>query len=328
MQRLHLKIAAQGSIELPAVPGLVDEYTGRVGRIFAEAGRPFSASELAHLRSVLKENIDAAFERSQRSTITVTYESQSYGPVNYEVHMDTLTIEEMYHKWVATRTPPLFGNDPDARVLALAAGTDPARFRILDIGGGTGRNALPLARRGHPVDMVEPTPEFVETVREEAARESLDVRVIHSDIFEAGDQLRSDYSLIVLAGVVSEFRTTAELRALFELAARGLAPGGKLVFNAFLAQDFYSPDDTARQFAQGAGSTFFTRSELTGLVAGLPLELLSDDSVYDYEKAHLPEAAWPPTGWYAGWATGYDVFSLPPEDSPISLRWLVYNKAS
>jgi 16S rRNA A1518/A1519 N6-dimethyltransferase RsmA/KsgA/DIM1 with predicted DNA glycosylase/AP lyase activity len=36
---------------------------------------------------------------------------------------------------------------------------------MLDIGGGTGRNTLALARRGHPVDVVEMTPKFADTIR-------------------------------------------------------------------------------------------------------------------------------------------------------------------
>jgi hypothetical protein len=48
--------------------------------------------------------------------------------------------------------------------------------------------------------------------------------------------------------------------------------------------------------------------------------------VYDYEKAHLPEGAWPPTSWYADWVSGLDVFDLPREECPIEMRWLVYQK--
>ena len=56
------------------------------------------------------------------------------------------------------------------------------------------------------------------------------------------------------------------------------------------------------------------------------LRLVADDSVYEYEKANLPDGAWPPTSWYADWVTGRDVFDLPPEENPIELRWLVYQK--
>jgi hypothetical protein len=70
----------------------------------------------------------------------------------------------------------------------------------------------------------------------------------------------------------------------------------------------------------------FTRHEMAAATAGLPLELVADDSVYDYEKAHLPEGAWPPTSWYANWVGGLDIFPVEREMSPIEMRWLVFQK--
>jgi hypothetical protein len=40
----------------------------------------------------------------------------------------------------------------------------------------------------------------------------------------------------------------------------------------------------------------------------------------------LPEGAWPPTSWYAGWVSGLDVFPVEREMSPIELRSLVFQK--
>lgn len=325
--RLGLKIVTNGSITFPAVPGFVDEYTARLASIFAEVSRRFTADELAHLRATLDRLLNEAFRRSQRSTITVSYASTGAGPLNYEVSIHCMTIEEAYHHWVATRQPPLFGVEPDARVWALAGESDPATCRVLDIGGGTGRNALALARKGHPVDVVELTEKFADMIRQSAAQESLDVRVIQRDVFQAVDELRTDYSLIVLSEVVPEFRTAEELRRLFDLAARSLAPGGRLVFNVFLTREPYTPSPSDRQFAQQAYSSFFTRAELAEACAGLPLKLDADDCVLDFERANLPAGAWPPTSWYYGWITGHDVFALPPEQSPIDMRWLVYRKA-
>lgn len=324
--RLQTKIVTEGSITFPAVPALLDDYTDRIIRVFADVGRRFSDDERAHLRSVLERLLNEAFDRSQRSTVTISYRSTVAGPLNYNVNINCMTIEEAYHHWIATRQPPLFGVEPDARVWALAGESDPAGCRILDIGAGTGRNALALARRGHPVDVVEVTEKFAEIIRQAAAQESLDVRVFQRNVFEFDGDLRNDYSLILLSEVVSEFRTVGELRQLFELAARRLAPGGRLVFNIFITRDFYTPDDTARQFAQQAYSGFSTPDEVASAVAGLPLELEADDCVVEYEKAHLPQHAWPPTSWYVGWTTGHDVFGLRHEDSPIDMRWLVYRK--
>ena len=58
----------------------------------------------------------------------------------------------------------------------------------------------------------------------------------------------------------------------------------------------------------------------------MPLELVADETEYDYEKANLPEGAWPQTSWYSGWVSGQDVFDLPREACPIEMRWLVYRK--
>jgi len=135
------------------------------------------------------------------------------------------------------REPPLFGTEPEARGWTLANETaDPATHPVLDIGEGTGRNTLAFARRGHPVDVVEMTPKFADTIRADADRESLNVRVIQRDIFTTDDDLRRDYRMIVLSEVVSDFRTSQQLRAVFELATQCLASGGRLVFNAFLSK--------------------------------------------------------------------------------------------
>ncbi len=126
--------------------------------------------------------------------------------------------------------------------------------------------------------------------------------------------------------MVSDFRTTQQLRGLFELAAACLAPGGRLVFNAFLANEDYTPDDAARELGQQTYTTIFTRDEMARAAELLPLELVADDSVYEYEKTHLPDGAWPPNGWYADWVSGLDVFDVERAASPIEMRWLVYQK--
>jgi uncharacterized protein YndB with AHSA1/START domain len=53
---------------------------------------------------------------------------------------------------------------------------------------------------------------------------------------------------------------------------------------------------------------------------------VSDESTHDFERAHLPAAAWPPTGWFEDWARGRDLYHLPGSTAPHELRWLVYRK--
>jgi SAM-dependent methyltransferase len=326
-QRLYRRSVVKGEITLPAVPGMLDEYVKMCETLFAGVGRRFTPEQLAHLRTGLEGQLAEAYAASQRSDIVISFDAPVGTVLNYHVKPQWATIEEAYEKWIATRQPPLFGTQPDARVWALAnEAADPGAHRVLDIGAGTGRNALALARRGHPVDVVEVTQKFAEMIRADAARELLDVRVIQRDVFARMDDLRRDYQLILLSEVVPEFRTTRELRRLFELAAECLAPGGRLVFNAFLARDWYVPDAAAVEHGEQMYTRIFTWDEMSSAAAQLPLELVSDDSVYEYEKEHLPDGAWPPTGWYAEWVTGQDVFDVEREQCPIEMRWLVYQK--
>jgi SAM-dependent methyltransferase len=326
-RRLHRRSVVAGQVTVPAVPGMIDEYVTMCEALFAAVGRPFTAEQLEQVRAVLEGQLAQAYAQSPRSSIVISLDAPVGTILNYHVKAEWWSVEGAYENWISTRKPPLFGTEPDARVWSLANDTaDPTTYPVLDIGGGTGRNTLALARRGHPVDVVEMTPKFAEIIRADADRESLTVCVIQRDIFSTDDDLRRDYRLIVLSEVVSDFRTTQQLRAVFELAAQCLAPSGRLVFNAFLAKPGYGPDHAARELGQQCYTTIFTHHELSAAVSALPLQLVSDESVYEYEKSHLPEGAWPPTSWYADWVSGLDVFDLPREDCPIEMRWLVYQK--
>jgi len=328
VRRMYRRTLAEGQIRVPAVPGLTDEYAQLCSNICASLGVPYTPEQSIQLKRVLEAELAKAFKASQRSDILISFQLPFGTGLNYRVEAEWRTIEADYDNWVVTRPPPLFGTEPDARVLALACeAADPTAHRVLDIGAGTGRNALALARSGHPVDAVEMTPKFADIMRAEVESESLGVRVIQSDVFTAVEGVREEYQLMVLSEVVPDFRTTQELRGVFELATDVLDRGGHLVFNTFLARPGYTPDSTAVELGQQCNTMIFTRDEVSRAAADLPLELIADDSAYDYEKAHLPEGAWPPTGWFEGWSSGLDVFDVGREESPIELRWLVYRKS-
>lgn len=328
IRRLYRRLSAEGHIRVPAVPGLIDEYVQLCNNVCATLGVWCPPEQAARLRTALQAELAKAFKASPRSEVLISYQAPFGTGVNFRVQAEWRTVEADYEQWTQIRPPPLFGTEPDARVLALAAeAADPSAYRVLDVGAGTGRNALALARRGHPVDAVEMTAKFAEVIVAEAAGESLSVNVIQSDIFTAMEGVRDQYQLMVVSEVVSDFRTPRELRGMFELATDCLAGGGRLVFNTFLPRDGYVPDDVAVQFSQQCNSMIFTRDEVTAAAAGLPLDQIADDSAYQYEKAQLPPDAWPPTGWFEGWAGGLDVFDVQRDDSPIELRWLVFEKA-
>ena len=326
-RRLHRRAIATGEIAVPAVPGMLEDYVAMCAGLFESLGRGFTDEQLDNLRSILNDQLNEAFTASPRSEIVISYEAPVGMTVNYHVKCRWWSVEGAYENWIATREPPLFGSEPDARVWTLAAeAADPRAFPILDLGAGTGRNGLALARRGHPVDVVEMTPSFAQSIGADAQRESLAVRVLQRDIFATLDDLRRDYQLILLSEVVSDFRSADQLRGVFDLASQCLAPGGRLVFNAFVAHRDYTPDEGALQLGQQCYTTIFTQSQVAEALAGFPLTLVSDESVYDYEKDHLPAEAWPPTSWYADWVSGQDVFDVPRSERPIEMRWLVYQK--
>ncbi|OBI03311.1 methyltransferase type 12 [Mycobacterium sp. E2462] len=328
VRRLYRRSAAEGQIRVPAVPALLDEYVLLCGNICASLGVWYTPQQSAQLRTVLRAELAKAFRASSRSDVLIAFHSPFGTGVNFRIQADWRTIEADYEQWVAVRPPPLFGTEPDARVLALAAeAADPAACKVLDVGAGTGRNALALARRGHPVDAVEMTPKFADVIRSEAQREGLPVTVVQRDVFTAMEGVRDEYQLLVLSEVVPDFRTAHELRGMCELAAQCLTAGGRLVFNTFVPRPGYLPDEATLQFSQQCNNMIFTREEVIAAAAGLPLEPIADDSAFDYEKAHLPAESWPPTGWFEGWANGLDVFDVEPADSPIELRWMVFGKS-
>ena len=325
---LRRRTIAEGTITLPSVPALLDDYVTTCLSTFSAIGVEFDDQQCSELREILRAQLDESFAASPRSSIVITYDVPIGHMVNYHVRPQWASVEQTYDGWVANREPPYFGVEPDARVWALAGEhDDPRACPVLDVGAGTGRNTLALARRGHPVDALEMSGSFADILREEARAQSLGIRVIQRDLFTAKDYLPGDYGLVVVSEVTSDFRSVDELRQMFELAASCLVPGGRLVVSAFIARDGFVPDDAARQVAQQAYSAVFTRGEVESAVAGLPLVLVDDTCVYDYEAEHQPRESWPPTSWYEGWVLGQDVFPVGRPDSPMELRWLVYRQA-
>jgi hypothetical protein len=330
---LDARTTHRGEVRFPCIPAPLDHYLTRLQAFFAYLGKPLSAAELAELRPLVARNLDEGFRATANGQLVVTYETSVTPYLRKNLACRVAVTGPMdaakYEHWrSAGDGGPLFGSHPDARVMALLAelGT-PSSVPVLDVGAGTGRNALPLARRGHPVDAVELTLRFAEELQSMARREHLPVRVIADDFFQPGSSLRASYyRAIILSEVVSDFRGTKQLRQLFERAADCLSSNGYLLFNIFLAVGDYQPDALAREMAEVAWACLFTRDELNSALAGLPLTIVSDISVVEYEKSHLPSGAWPPTPWFESWASGQSIFPLGLGRSPMEMRWITMQR--
>jgi SAM-dependent methyltransferase len=327
---LDRRVRTEGNISFPAAPSLLEHYLRRLSSMFAAMGKKLSRPELASLRAFLEPRLQQGFERSPHARIHVRWEPEAPPGtgVDYKVWLEDGSIEAEYAKWETSEGPPPFGAHADAKLLQVVAGLGkPTRQRTLDIGAGTGRNALALARAGFKVDALELTPAFCDALRATASAENLPVNVIQSSVFAQALRLpRAKYSVVLCSEVTSHFRTATDLRAFFERVAAWLRPGGSLIVNAFLADADFEPTPAGRELSQVAWSTLFTRPELARATRGLGLSLVSEDSAHDFERANQPSEAWPPTSWFESWSQGLNCYRMPRGSAPMQLRWLHYRK--
>lgn len=333
LRRLPRRLLGKAELQLPAVPALLEHYVSILDQQWESIGRKFTPPELDEFRRSLAARLEQAYAVSPSSRVLVTYESDPppKTSLTWKVVALGATFADEYQTWVDTRTPPLFGKHADAKALDMARSLGvPGDVTILDVGAGTGRNALPLAREGFVVDALEPAAALANVLQADATPEQLTICLLPGDILDPELVLpRPSYRMLLLSEVVaSHFRTVEQLKALFMVAARLLEPGGVLVFNAFLSQGGYKPDAVARQLSQVMWCALFTRRDLEEAAQGSGLERQADEAAAEYERTHLPEGQYPSTGWYESWCAGQDLFDLPAERAPMELRWLVYRKMS
>ena len=330
IKRVDRRITGQGELEFPCVPAMIDSYLQKLGTFFTLIGRGFSEEELVQLKKALQTEMDRGYRVSPYSRLSVRFVTRRppHPGIEYFISAKAQTIQEVYAQWGNDQETPLFGRLPDAKVTAFASELgDPKSAPIVDIGAGTGRNAIPLARLGHPTTAVEPVTKMADEIRKVIAAENLPLDVVQESLFaETLPLKRGHYKLAIVAEVTSHFHGPDDMRQLYARLADILAPGGVALVTTFLASDGYKPDEMARQASQILWSTVFTRSELSFITEELPFDRISDESMHDYEKDHLPSDAWPPTTWYEGWALGSDVFSLPLGKAPMELRWVAHRR--
>jgi SAM-dependent methyltransferase len=330
MRRLPRRYSGASRLTLPAVPALLDHFVEMLGKLFKLYGRAFSREELEHLRGLLEPKLDEGFRSARNSRVIVEYQTDEppKTTLSYTFALESSSLEQEYAAWLPTRTGPPFGALPDSKVMDLARSLGaPADVPVLDIGAGTGRNALALARAGFPIDAIELCPDFAKILFESAAKEQLTVRTFQADVL--GQELplpEAHYALAILCQLVSDLRDVAALEVVFERAAKVVRPGGLLLLSAFLPLAGYRPDRLARELSYVFWSSIFLRDELRAAAGAHGFNLLSEEPVFDYEKERAPANAWPPTSWFEEWARGVETFDVPISRAPVEMRWLTYRK--
>jgi SAM-dependent methyltransferase len=115
------------------------------------------------------------------------------------------------------------------RLVALAGGG-----RVLELGIGTGRIALPLAARGVPVSGIDASPAMVAALRRKAGAAALDV--VLGDMSE--DLPEGPFSVVFAAFNTLFNLPTADAQArCMALAESRLSAEGRLVIEAFVPDD-------------------------------------------------------------------------------------------
>jgi SAM-dependent methyltransferase len=108
---------------------------------------------------------------------------------------------------------------------------------VLDAGCGTGRVAIELNRRGHPVVGVDLDEAMLEAARAKAP----DLTWVRGDLAAPGLDLGQTFDVVVMAGNVLIFVPTGSEDRVIANAARWLAPGGFLVTGYSLAPAGFGP---------------------------------------------------------------------------------------
>ena len=171
-------------------------------------------------------------------------------------------------------------------VLADPGSSHEREARIVDIGGGTGGFAVPLAELGHTVQVIDPSPDALASLDRRAREQAVADRVTgqHGDLADlAGLVYEAD--LVLCHGVLE---VVDDPGAALASIAGVLRPGGHLSLlvaqrhAAVVARAMAGHFTAARELLEAAGSASgrspargghrFTRDELVDLLADAGLE--------------------------------------------------------
>jgi SAM-dependent methyltransferase len=111
-----------------------------------------------------------------------------------------------------------------------------ARGSVLEIGCGTGRVLLPIARSGHTIDGVDVSPQMLDRCRSKIRGEPNEMRgrvTLHQGDARAFDLGRKFDLVIAPFRVVQHLTTIEDQLGFLRSVSRHLAPGGRLAFDVF-----------------------------------------------------------------------------------------------
>jgi 2-polyprenyl-3-methyl-5-hydroxy-6-metoxy-1,4-benzoquinol methylase len=104
-------------------------------------------------------------------------------------------------------------------------------FRILDIGCGTGRHSLELARRGYQVTGIDLSGSMIERAEALAGKENLKIEFIVMDARDFDFKESFDLAVMICEGAFPLMETDEMNFSILRNAFSSLKPGGKFIFS-------------------------------------------------------------------------------------------------
>lgn len=147
-------------------------------------------------------------------------------PPRQELEQNSCTLRRMtYSENEPARERTLVKNGPP--VVRDFFERSPKRLRLLELGCGTGGNALAAARHGHAVLGVDSDPENIARMTERAREQELEIDGVVSDVatFDTTDR----FDAVLLDGMVRPLDSVAEATALITRAQSFVEPGGHVL---------------------------------------------------------------------------------------------------
>lgn len=175
------------------------------------------------------------------------------------------SFADVYDEWYGTAAAT---EAIDA--LAALAGDGP----VLELGVGTGRIALPLAARGLVVRGIDASEQMVQQLRAKPGGDSISVTIGDMAQLELGDEER--FSLVFAAcNTFLNLASEDAQRRCLQRVASSLAPGGRLVIEAFVPEEggSLSAVETSLAAADHIVLSVTRRDPLTQVVDGRHVEI-------------------------------------------------------
>jgi 2-polyprenyl-3-methyl-5-hydroxy-6-metoxy-1,4-benzoquinol methylase len=101
---------------------------------------------------------------------------------------------------------------------------------VLDVMCGYGRHSFELARRGIQVTAVDNLPDYIEEIKNLAAKENLHINAVLDDVTQM--KIESKFHVCICMGDSLSFFDEADVRKLLSNISDALLPGGKLIINS------------------------------------------------------------------------------------------------